>query len=765
MKTKLILAICLALLAGLCLAVALVRPPASLADGPPPTGTLQRVKVSYPFHLDLATVTGQSVNRPVRPIHMRLDPPGLPRLALRPAALTANGTGWQKIIAEDFEGAFPPPGWVLTDTSSTDGGEYFWGQRDCKVLSGSYILWAGGGGSDGRLIACGQTYADNLYTWLIYGPVDLSLPVTDAELQFVLWSDTEALIIGDIFIPIDPVWWGISTNGIDFTGYHTGGSTGDWTPASLDLADDPWLGNFTGQPAVYFGWLFESNATNPIPYEGAFIDEVALWTYTPPPPPPAPPTPTLPITIHTTITDFMRGRSDEISVSSVSGGDYGDGALIPAAQMTAIGDWERLPSLPGKELRRFAAVAAKGHLFVTGGISLDVIQLQQKYQRQVYSALIRDDGSLGHWLEVSQLPQALSNHAAVVANDHLFVLGGLNANGVQKSVFSAPLNEDGTLGPWTTLPDLLEPLFVHAAVSTHGYIYVLGGRKAIEESLVSDVIYRAAVSATGSLGPWETLPVKLPGPRQFHAVVAACDHLYLIGGADAELEWQHVYQAEVHPDGSLGAWSQTIPLAKTLSAPAATAVRGGILITGGWSSGDPVFQSQKSVYWAPFDPTCALGSWVDLTPLPYPMSHHALVATDRYVYNLGGTNAAPRFFDSVLMAPLQGGNDLVQHGTFNHQFHLGSKDNYVIEALRWTAEGGGEATISLRYRVGAADSGVYGPWSAYTSTNSIPVNALGGYLEYELKFEGGSGLNDRRVSEVNLTISAPPSVHLPLVIK
>lgn len=759
MQPKQILAAYLILVAGLLLAAALASSSTSLAEGPPPTGTPGPVKSSYPFPQGLIV---QPISSSVRAAPMRLDPSNLSLPQAPPVELTISSNGgWQKNVTQTFDGPFPTAGWILNDESSTDGGQYLWGKRTCRALSGSYSMWAGGGGVNGATLPC-VTYTNNLTTWLKYGPVDLS-QVTDAELQSAMWGDTEAIILGDILIPFDLFFFGVSTNGIDFLGYSTGGSTGDWMPLSLDLGDDSGVGNYAGQPAVYFAWAFVSDNSNPAAYKGTFIDNAALWTYTAPPPTPPPPAPTLPITRHTTITDFRRGRSADITVSGISGGGYGDGALTPSTQITDIGPWQHLPSLPGAELYRFGAVTAKEHLFITGGVSADYVLGQRKYERRVYSALIYEDGSLGHWVEINPLPQALSDHATVVSNDHLFVLGGFNINGVQRDVFSASINDDGTLGSWVRLADLPKPLWVHTAVATHGYIYVLGGSETVDTTPVFDTVYRAAVNANGTLGNWELLPVRLPGPRRLHATVAACDRLYLIAGADEFYEWEHVYQAPIHSDGSLGAWSQTTSLPKSLSVPAAVATRGGILVTGGWNSFNPVFSTQKSVYWAPLDSNCALSNWIELSPLPYSMYVHALVATDRYVYNLGGTNAALRTFDSVLVASLQGSSNPVQRGSFNHQFHLGN--NYTIKALHWTEEGSGSTQVSLRYRVGATGSGGYGPWSSYSSTNPLPINALGGYLEYELKFEGGSGPSNRRVSEVNLTITEPPSIYLPLLLK
>jgi hypothetical protein len=200
-----------------------------------------------------------------------------------------------------------------------------------------------------------------------------------------------------------------------------------------------------------------------------------------------------------------------------------------------------------------------------------------------------------------------------------------------------------------------------------------------------------------------------------------------------------------------------------LVAHAAAATHGGILVTGGWHSPDPLFSSQRSVYWVPLGPDCSLGSWLELTPLPYSTHSHVLAATDHYVYNLGGMNSAPRYFASVLMAPLQLGDNSVFQGVFNHQFHLGN--NYTIESLQWTEEDSGDTEISLRYRVAGAGTGAYGPWSDYTSIDSIPINASGGFLEYQLKFEGGSGQDDKYVTEISLSLEPSSSVYLPLIVK
>jgi hypothetical protein len=762
MKPGMNLQVYLALVAGLFLTAALASPGVALVAGPPPAGTPPGVtKVPFDFPMNLLA---QPASRRVGTGEMHGN-----RMMLReqitgdafPPRCTGSGSGWRRIVVEDFEGTFPPPGWGLFDGSLTDGGEYFWGRRDCRAHYGNYGTWAGGGGGNGSLLPCGATYPTNLSTSLVYGPFDLS-QVTGAEWQFSYWLDAAGEVgnaaAGDFF------FFGASPDGAVFNGSLTTGQSGAWVPGEIDLANvprDPDNLNLIGDPSVWAALGFASRATVPGAYEGAFVDDATLWVYEPPPSPPPLPTATLPITIHTTTADFVGGCSHDVSVSVR---DEGDGALGPAVQMAGIGEWERLPSLP-RALLDLAAVTARGYLFVIGGNSpVGDNDPGGGYQRRVYHATIQDDGLLGRWVETTPLPQALASHAAVVANGHLFVLGGLNNNGLHSTVSSARINDDGSLGEWdATLPPLPEPLASHAAVATHGHIYVLGGSRSFQPEIVSDAIYRARVGANGGLGEWETLSISLPLRTRRHAAVATCGHLFLVGGADEAVQWNLVYQATIQPDGSLGAWGVTALLPEVLAVHAAAAIRGGVLVTGGWRSDDPVFAAQNKVYWALLAPDCSLNSWIELAPLPYNTHNHALAATDRYVFNLGGGNAAPRHFAAVLMAPLQLNTGSVPQATFNHQFYLG--DNYTIESLRWTEEGGGDVQVSLRYRVADAGTCEYGRWSDYASANPITIRAIGGFLEYQAKFEGGSGPGARLVTEVSLDVTALPPVYLPLVVK
>ncbi|MBI4369862.1 MAG: hypothetical protein HY547_06510, partial [Elusimicrobia bacterium] len=48
------------------------------------------------------------------------------------------------------------------------------------------------------------------------------------------------------------------------------------------------------------------------------------------------------------------------------------------------------------------------------------------------------------------LPAVRQLHAMSLWNGRLYVAGGTNSSGLQSTVYSAPLNSDGTVGSWTT---------------------------------------------------------------------------------------------------------------------------------------------------------------------------------------------------------------------------------------------------------------------------------------------------------------------------
>ncbi len=99
---------------------------------------------------------------------------GVTLVRLRSPAVLAPMVPAAAIMSEDFKGAWPATGWVVSDRSSSDGGEYLWGKRDCHPHTGSFGGWSIGGGAQGGALPCSSNYPNNVDSWAEFGPFDLS---------------------------------------------------------------------------------------------------------------------------------------------------------------------------------------------------------------------------------------------------------------------------------------------------------------------------------------------------------------------------------------------------------------------------------------------------------------------------------------------------------------------------------------------------------------------------------------------------------------
>ncbi len=97
----------------------------------------------------------------------------------------------------------------------------------------------------------------------------------------------------------------------------------------------------------------------------------------------------------------------------------------------------------------------------------------------VYMASVNTTtGAVGTWTALtSTLPQALVGPAVTLYNGHIYVVGGLTTGGTPSaSVYSAPVNPDGTLGSWTTATNSYPtPVAFATAFGFGGNLYVLDG--------------------------------------------------------------------------------------------------------------------------------------------------------------------------------------------------------------------------------------------------------------------------------------------------
>jgi hypothetical protein len=183
-----------------------------------------------------------------------------------------------------------------------------------------------------------------------------------------------------------------------------------------------------------------------------------------------------------------------------------------------------------KPLLRHATVVYNGRIYVAGGVA----NIGGR-QSTVYVANINADGTLSNWTEHSgdgqELPDSLADHTMSVNNGRLYVTGGYGSSGAQAKVYSATLNDDGSLSNWATLAsNLPQNLVKHAASIYNGHLYIFGGS---DGSFKQKTVYVAAINTNGTLSSWVSLTsTRLVENLYHHAAALHNGRIYIIGGLD-----------------------------------------------------------------------------------------------------------------------------------------------------------------------------------------------------------------------------------------
>ena len=169
--------------------------------------------------------------------------------------------GWETIFYDGMEGDFPGIKWLIYALNA----DAYWGDWMCWF--GNSSDESAGCAAGGTLaIGCGEDYPDNMVSWMICGPFDLSDPaILDAVVNFEFKLNSEP---GD-----DRFMIGVSPDSIDFWGRDWSGTHEQFY--SLDLTDVLGYGSFLGESTVWVGFLFRSNSENSYP-EGAQVDDVEI---------------------------------------------------------------------------------------------------------------------------------------------------------------------------------------------------------------------------------------------------------------------------------------------------------------------------------------------------------------------------------------------------------------------------------------------------------------------------------------------------------
>jgi len=233
-----------------------------------------------------------------------------------------------------------------------------------------------------------------------------------------------------------------------------------------------------------------------------------------------------------------------------------------------------------------AAVAAHGKIYVLGGKSL--VSSPYGYP---YSDVQEYDPNRGTWVMKASMPLPRAEHAAVLLNGKIYVMGGyVGAGGVTKQVHIY----DPSNNTWTVGTPMLNPRSQFGAAVINGKIYVMGGLMTTNTG--SSI--NAVEEYDPSNGTWVSKTPMLIQRNDF-ATAVLDGKIYVMGGMGGYVFSDTVDEYDPSQDFLGGTpWTRkdTMTLSNTRNDFSAVTLKGKIHLLGGKFKGQNLSLATHEIY-------------------------------------------------------------------------------------------------------------------------------------------------------------------------
>ncbi len=187
----------------------------------------------------------------------------------------------------------------------------------------------------------------------------------------------------------------------------------------------------------------------------------------------------------------------------------------------SLGDWSVQTALPAPRWG-LSAVVHNRYIYVVGGYATQGIESPPVILR----TKIKDDGSLGEWVESGQLPSWRNYTTAAVWGNSLYVLGGFDGNTKLNSILKAQVFADGGLGTFESAGSLSEEITQPGVVVFGSQMFVVGGGGIYGPR---DRVEVTTVNSSGVLAPWKVLS-PMTVEREGFGIAHVGSHVYVLSG-------------------------------------------------------------------------------------------------------------------------------------------------------------------------------------------------------------------------------------------
>jgi hypothetical protein len=213
-----------------------------------------------------------------------------------------------------------------------------------------------------------------------------------------------------------------------------------------------------------------------------------------------------------------------------------------------------------------------------------------------------------------------------VTKNYIYILGGNSSNGALNTIQRASFDANGDLSStWSNVGTIPTPMYGMGYVATKGRFYLLGGWSS---SGGFSTVYSAPINADGTLGDFRT-ETPLPGARANIVCFVIKDKLYVVGGYT-----NTVYRTTVNSDGTLSSWETLPNFPISFDYGRHLIIKDRVYIFEAYNFNNSV----SSIYYATYDSDGNIGTWTYVSDMPNNIIGSAMVCTDNYVFSMGGLN-------------------------------------------------------------------------------------------------------------------------------
>lgn len=302
------------------------------------------------------------------------------------------------------------------------------------------------------------------------------------------------------------------------------------------------------------------------------------------------------------------------------------------ASSDVIESWGITSSLPNANAS--LAGNSKDGLFLFGGATSDDIS-------EIFRGQTNNVGEILNWSSQGNLLSTKYWINSVLRSDKIYILGGAVFNGstnFSNDVWSATIDNSGTVGSWSSLNPLPQALAHGGVFIANDRLYFAGG---LGNGIVSDIIYSAPINPDGTIGSWVNSGI-LPDQMYAMAIYEYQGKVFLLGGVVNGVGVKNVYSADLGNDGSISAWTQLS------DAPVSLAGNQSVLL------GDTFYcVTGNTLYYSKINNNLEFDTWsASSNQLPQSIGAGRLLHLNGYLYLIGGHNGSS-YLDTVYFTKIQ----------------------------------------------------------------------------------------------------------------